>query len=252
MDSLLQGWPGSATGNRHAPVDAPGAFWGFIQNNHVLIAEHQRLEFDWWFWDMPYWGRWNGLKEALNPDQDFYWRVSRNKIHETDILERPRDRFANWNMPVYPWKKTGSEIIVCPSSNTMSQWCTNKNEQEWTESTIKELKKHTDRPIRVRYKPRAQGTSGPSVALVPFNEDIKDAWAVVTSVSMCAVEAISAGIPVFCDPISFTRPVGQTELSKIEQPVYGNREPWFNHLAYCQFTQKEIKSGMAYSILTDQ
>ena len=57
MDSLLQGWPGSATGNRHAPVDAPGAFWGFIQNNHVLIADHQRLEFDWWFWDMPYWGR---------------------------------------------------------------------------------------------------------------------------------------------------------------------------------------------------
>ena len=37
MDSLLQGWPGSATGNRQAPVDAPGAFWGFIQNNQKYL-----------------------------------------------------------------------------------------------------------------------------------------------------------------------------------------------------------------------
>lgn len=252
MDSLKQGWPKTQIADRDSPVTTPGAYWGFIQNNWVLIEQHQDLEIDWWFWDMPYWGRWNGLKEAQDPLQKFYWRVSKNSIHETVIVNRPADRFQDWRLTIEPWKRTGSEIVICPSSNTMSNWCSGLDETGWVEKTVTELKKHTDRHIRVRHKPRAKGTSGPNVALVPFAEDIKNAWAVVTSVSMCAVEAIALGIPVFCDELSFAKPVAETELSKIEQPKYATRIRWFNHLAYCQFTQKEIKSGLAYRILNDK
>jgi len=236
MDSLAVGWPGEG---HH--------FWGFIQNNWHLIQERIENEVDWYFWDMPYWGRWC-------PDSEtFYWRASKNSIHETQVVDRPSDRFAKWNLNVKPWRSTGSEIVVCPSSDTMTRWCTGKSEEEWTADIVEQLKKYTDRPIRVRPKPRAGKTSGPVAAQIAgiksFREDIQDAWAVVTSVSMCAVEAISEGVPVFCDAKSFASPVSETLLSNIEQPKRTDTQAWFNHLAYCQFTQQEIRSGLAHRIL---
>jgi hypothetical protein len=255
MDSLFAGWPGAYKPNYNVYYGHPAAFWGFINNNWHVILQHVDNDMDWWFWDMPYWGRWNGLKEALVPEQKFYWRVSKNSIHETKIKPRPDDRFREWNLNIKPWRNTGSEILVCPSSDTMTRWCTGQGEKEWTESVVQQLKHYTDRPVRVRYKPRTAKTSGPAAAqlvgLKSFQEDIADAWAVVTSVSMCAVEAISQGVPVFCDPHSFAVPVAETQISMIEQPKRIDVTSWFNHLAYCQFTQQEIKSGLAHRILTE-
>jgi len=236
MDSLAVGWAGDG---HH--------FWGFINDNQKQIGYLQAQGADWYFWDMPYWGRWR-------PGADvFYWRVSKNSIHETQIVNRPDDRFNQWNLKVKPWRNSGSEIVVCPSSDTITRYCTGQGEKEWTASVIAELQKYTDRPIRVRPKPRAGKTSGPVAAQIAginsFKEDIQDAWAVVTSVSMCAVEAISEGVPVFCDVKSFASPVSETLLSNIEQPKRTNTRSWFNHLAYCQFTQQEIRSGLAYGIL---
>ena len=119
--------------------------------------------------------------------------------------------------------------------------------------TQQRLQKHTDREIRVRHKPRAKGTSGPDAAklsgLEDFKQAIDGAWAVVTSVSMCAVEAQLAGVPTFCCNNSEALPVSLTKLSKIEQPLRINREEWLYHLAYSQFTHKEIEDGYAYEII---
>ena len=88
MNSLAQGWPNCSPADRSLYTQQPGHFWGFIENNWIIIKQHKENNIDWWFWDMPYWGRWNGLKEALAPDQKFYWRVSKNCIHETKIKSR--------------------------------------------------------------------------------------------------------------------------------------------------------------------
>ena len=135
MDSLLEGWPNAQPADRTEHIKVPGAYWGFIQNNWVLVEQHQDLEIDWWFWDMPYWGRWNGLKEAQDPTQDFYWRVSKNSIHETKIINRDPSRFNKWKLRRESWKSNGSEIIVCPSSNTMSNWCSGLDEEGWVKNS---------------------------------------------------------------------------------------------------------------------
>jgi hypothetical protein len=234
MDSLSQGWP---TGSH---------FWGFIQDNYHLIRNHENNKTDWWFWDMPYWGRY------LSVD-NHYWRTSKNCVHETQITQRPSDRFKKWGINIEPWKHTGEEILVCPSSNTMTDWYTQQTEDTWTETTVNTIKKHTDRPVRVRRKPRTGKTSGPAaeaeLGVPSFINDIQDAHAVVTSVSLCAVEAIANGVPVFCHPLSFASPVAETDISKINEPIYPDRESWFNHLAYQQYTEAEIASGLAYSII---
>jgi len=193
---------------------------------------------------MPYYGRYGVV-------DDHYWRVSKNGIHPTKVTSRPTDRFEKWNIDIKDWDKQGEEILVCPSSNTMSYWCTSQHERVWTQQTIAELSKHTDRPIRVRSKPRTEKTSGPvaqkELGLPSVQEDIQNAFAVVTSVSLVAVEAITNGIPVFCHPLSFASPISSVDISKIENPIYSDKRlEWLSHLAYCQFTEKETSNGIAY------
>ena len=122
-----------------------------------------------------------------------------------------------------------------------------------TSETCWSLKKYTKRPIVIRRKPRAEGTSGPDAAKLAKIKDFKyildDVFAVVTTVSMCMVESLIKGVPSFCSPYSAAKQVSRTDLSLIETPLYPDREPWFNHIAYCQFTHKEIESGVAYECL---
>jgi len=85
--------------------------------------------------------------------------------------------------------------LVCPSSDGVNAYLDQPN---WTTETIEQIKRYTDRPIKIRNKPRGRGTSGPSEAKVPLSEDLKDAWCLVTSCSIAAVEAMCEGVPVFC------------------------------------------------------
>ena len=254
MDSLIKGWPLSRPIRDRQYHGGPSSFWGFIDANWSLIQEHQKWGDDWYFWDMPYYGRWSGLAKALG-SKDFYWRVSKNDVHPTKIIKRPSDRFNKWGVEIQNWKTNGSFILVAPSSDTMTRWCTGLSAESWVTKTVNELQKHTDREIRVRHKPRAKGTSGPDAAKLSGLEDFKQAmdgaWAVVTSVSMCAVEAQLAGVPTFCCKNSGALPVSLTKLSKIEQPLRIDREEWLYHLAYSQFTHKEIENGYAYEIIND-
>jgi hypothetical protein len=43
--------------------------------------------------------------------------------------------------------------------------------------------------------------------------------------------------------------VAESNLSKIESPVYSDREMWLRNLAYSQFTCEEMENGVAIDIL---
>jgi hypothetical protein len=117
-------------------------------------------------------------------------------------------------------------------------------ETGWLECTLQTLRKFTDRPIKVRHKPRGGGTSGPAAALIPFAEEARNAHAVVTTLSMAAVEAACLGIPVFCHEQGPARPIALTDLSLIESPIKPDRNAWLNTLSYFQFTEKELSQGI--------
>ena len=143
----------------------------------------------------------------------------------------------------------GSYVLVCPSSDSINNYLDRPN---WTEETVAQIKRYTDRPIKLRHKPRGRGTSGPSEAKVPLSEDLKDAWCVVTSCSIVAVEAQCMGIPVMCDEKSFAKEIGGQELADIENPFFVGCEEWLYSLAYQQFTPEEIANGKAVEILMDK
>lgn len=250
FDCLCKGWPGAVKNTNRQYHNQPGAYWGIIENNAALIQQHQQHNTDWWFWDMPYWGRYT----RRDPNKTVYWRVSKNSLHFNQTQLRPSDRFEQWNLHIQPWRKSGDVILVCPSSPTMTRWYTGKSDQQWTNETVERLKQYTNRPIRIRNKPRSGLVSGPDAAemlgMKSFAEELKDVFAVVTTVSLGAVEAVALGVPVFCIPESYAAPIGCTDLSQIQTPVYPDREPWFNHLAYCQYNYDEIENGTAYRLLS--
>ena len=131
----------------------------------------------------------------------------------------------------------------------MTRYVTGLSVQEWLDFIIKELEFYTDRPYEIRYKPRANGTSGPSVAEIPFAQQAQDTHCVVTCISLCALEAQLLGIPTICHKDSFASDVSGWHIESINNPKRVDRMQWFYNLAYSQFTHSEIESGLAEEIL---
>lgn len=77
-------------------------------------------------------------------------------------------------------------------------------------------------------------------------EDLKGAHALVTYMSNTSVEALLAGVPVFCTGPCAAASMGLHDLAQIEAPYYpDDRQRWFELLAENQWTLKEVAAGMA-------
>ena len=249
FNGVEKSWPDQITKLDNAVETDPvgnSMFWGLVGNNREMVKKLEARNHNYWFTDTPYFGRFDN--NNLKPD-NHYWRICKNKIHATYIKGCKADRFEKFGLKVKAPNFKGSYVLVCPSSAGINDYL---DRPKWTEETIAQIKRYTDRPIKLRHKPRGRGTSGPSEAKVPLSEDLKDAWCVVTSCSIVAVEAQCMGIPVICDEKSFAKEVGGQELADIENPFFVGCEEWLYSLAYQQFTPEEFGNGKAVEILMDK
>jgi len=221
-------------------------FWGFVGNNRQMVKKLESRKHPFWFTDTPYFGRFDN--NNLKPD-NHYWRICKNSIHVRYLKGCHKDRFEKFGINLKAPDLQGDYILVCPSSAGINEYL---DRPKWLYETIEQIKRYTDREIRVRHKPRGRGTSGPSEAKRPIEEDLKNAWCCVTSCSISAIEAICAGKPVFCDEKSFATHIANTNLADIENPLYVSPEDWLYSLAYQQFTPEEISNGKAVEILMDK
>ena len=246
---VMKSWPEphQALDNARATDPLPNAmFWGFVNNNLEMVKKLEARKWLFWFTDTPYFGRFdnNNLKS-----DNHYWRICKNSIHAKYIPGCKSDRFEKFGIKLQAPDLKGEHILVCPSSPGINEYLDRPN---WTDETVAQIKRYTDRPIKIREKPRGRGTSGPSEAKVPLKEDLKNAWACVTSCSISAIEAICNGKPVFCDEKSFAKHIATTHLADIENPMFVSPEDWLYSLAYQQFTPDEFSNGKAVEILIDK
>ena len=249
FNGVKKSWPEQVVVNDNNVATEPlsnSMFWGFVNNNLELVKKLEARKHQFWFTDTPYFGRFdnNNLKA-----DNHYWRICKNRIHVTYIKGCKADRFEKFGLKIKAPDFKGRNILVCPSSAGIHEYLGRPN---WTQEIVEQIKRYTDRPIKVREKPRGRGTSGPSEAKVPLSEDLKDAWCLVTSCSIAAVEAQCMGIPVICDEKSFAKEVGGQELADIENPFFVGCEDWLYSLAYQQFTPEEFTNGVAIEILMDK
>ena len=223
--------------------DAQGipTMWGLAVGNYQRAVDFKNNKKPWLFCDMPYWGRWNPLKQAANPEGEYFWRICFGDIHVTEIKkDLPHDRIKH--IELKPWRKSqGDYILVAPSSVTVNSYI---GQRDWEQKTVSWLQTQTDMPIKVRHKPRKNGKSGPAYADIPLAEDLKNAHCVVTSCSMVSVDAIIEGIPVYCHPRCPANPVSQS-IENFGTPYYSDqREEWLSTLSWHQYTQQEIENGL--------
>ena len=162
------------------------------------------------------------------------YRVIPNAYHCHWTEDRPRDRFERFGGNLRPWKRDGKHIVVLASSGTCNSFW---GRPDWINETVRTLQAHTDRPILLREKGAER----------PLEHALNGAHAVVSFVSMAAVEAAMMGIPVFADPMSPASQIGLNDIRKIETPIYPDRERWASTLGYWQFTVEEMRSGYCWS-----
>jgi len=206
--------------------------WGVLRQSDRILAQAKRQGLYFFYIDHAYFNRGHGKT----------YRITRNGYEAGPVRDCAGDRFSELDVDVRPWRMSGREIIVCPPTEYFMQahGCA-----DWLDKTVASLRQFTDRPISVRLKPQ------PGESSVPLPEALQTAHALVAHSSNVAIEAACRGTPVFVDSASAAAPVGLTDLSQIESPVYPDRDRWLAHLAYNQFSFEEIEDGRAWSMLRD-
>ena len=170
------------------------------------------------------------------------YRVILNAHATTRLRRCPPDRLRRLGVVPRPWSRAGRHVLVCPPTEYFLQahGCPN-----WLTNTLSTLRRHTDRPIVVREKPK------PGEAAHTLEQDLQDCHAVVAHSSNVAVEAAVLGVPVFAEPECAAIAVGCSDYRLIEQPRRPDRELWLANLAWTQFSFEEVLEGRVLPLIAE-
>jgi hypothetical protein len=170
------------------------------------------------------------------------------------------DRAASLDLKLQPWRN-GSNIVIAMQRQDSEQWHGLPPMNQWLESTVAEIRKHSDRPVVIRSHPRS-GCNIPSGCLIDrpqftagsyddfdFNRVLESAHCVVNWNSGPGSQALIAGVPAFVGPDSLASPIANWDFSRIENPLKSERSVWLEQLAHTEWTVKEIKTGLPFTRL---
>lgn len=190
-----------------------------------------------------------------------YWAVSYNGLNsytENAFHDCPSNRWEQLNIELQPWKKEGKTILIAHQHR--QDWLGGRRTNAF--GMMLSLAKLSELPIKIRLHPNHWRNcdfpefTGHTFTLVhgrrhtaPIEDDLQDAYCLLTYDSNAAVDAIIAGVPAFT--------VGRTIADKcikkdfdLNKPLYyNNRERWAAWAAYQQWTIEEIAAGTPFQYL---
>ena len=166
-----------------------------------------------------------------------------------DIVERPGDRLEKTGVSIAKMRRGTNILIAPPSQKLLNNY--DIILEDWLEQTQAEIREHTDRPIIVRTKP------GRTARLVDDTLEMalsRDVHCLVTFSSIAAGEALLLGKPAITLGPNAAAPLCSNSVSEIESlkiPTLDEVHAWARHIAYCQFTESDMRDGTAWQILND-
>jgi hypothetical protein len=169
-------------------------------------------------------------------DNGGYYRWHLNSFQSQKVRDVPDDRWRSLGVDVRPWQRNGKHIVIAAPTRTYAKFHGCEN---WIADTIDALARATDRQLVIRDKESKRS----------LQSDLDGAHCLVSHGSIAAVESIILGCPVVVHHSSAAALVGLTDMSKVETPVYPDRQPWLNSLAYNQFNENELVDGTLWSLL---
>lgn len=178
-----------------------------------------------------------------------YHRITKNAMQNIGpCIPRDHDRLGllKWR---YRSHRLGSKILLVPPSEKVMVF-NGYDLNTWMQETIKEIKKYTSKEIEVRLKPsRTERNTTNSIY-----QAMEDAYCVVTYNSIAATEALLYGVPAIALSQNSATMFCNTEISQINDLYIPNSDDMTTfaaHLSYCQFTAKEMRTGVAWKILNE-
>jgi len=213
-----------------------------------------------------------------------HWRVALySPMNNGNFLSdnSPPDRWEMmkelWNVKYEPWRKSNPEdpilFVLQPSDN----WSMNELDPiTWFNDVYKKLRPLTKRKFLVRPHPNHMAAMDERKNEFPkdceviigqkffagdekkhyrfnFQDALNNCHAVVTHNSTASIDSCIRGIPTFVTSnLAICWPVANTDLLKIETPIYPDRTQWVYDLGYKQWTEKEIKDGTVFKRFKDK
>lgn len=153
-------------------------------------------------------------------------------------------RWESLGIPLKPWKRDGSEIVILATRGMGSAKC--REPSGWAEKVAAALRADQDRPVRIRKHPGPQSQAPET----PLEVDLADAWAAVTWGSTAGLKALAMGVPVIH---GFPKWIGAGaarfyERGRIER-FFGDRQQMFHRVASAMWSIDEIATGKAFRCL---
>ena len=170
----------------------------------------------------------------------------------------------NGHDPKIKWKDDGEYILLC-MQKVGDASLRGTDVFAWTEDTVNNIRKHTNRKIIIRPHPLYRKSSLHNTLkekvlrvadvhwqeadvtkhnFIPINEQLKNAWCTVTYSSGTGIDAVINGVPnIACDTGSMVYDVSTTDIAGIENPYRGNKQEWCNKISHCQWSIDEFESG---------
>jgi hypothetical protein len=243
FDPVIQSFTMGAGGqittwDKSEPTMIPAILRGITKRKQMDLCRQRGRDF--YYIDTGYFG--NGKKKT-------YHRVTKNDVQNFGpIIERPGDRFERTGIKPAKCRADGSKILLAPPSQKLLNLY-DIDLETWLETTLAEIATNTDREVIVRRKPgRTARTSDDSMEAA-LSQDI---YCLITFSSIAAGEALMFGKPAITLGPNAAAPLCSQSLSEIEnirRPSLDEIHAWCRHIAYCQFTEAEMRDGTAWRIL---
>lgn len=229
--------------------------YGLWGNNRRALHEYAAAGAKAVLCDLGYWGRLDGGKPFG------FHRLAVNAEHATAYFQRipkPADRWRYFNVETRPFGRRGHHVVLAGMSSKAA-WVYDLRAQAWETSAVQTLRKATARPIWYRPKPswrEATPIAGTMWAhdKAPIDKALDNCHALVTHHGNAALDALIAGVPVFCEH-GIARPLALDDLGSIETPHYPDpaaRDQLLRDAAYTQYKVSEIAEGKAWRYLNDE
>ena len=197
---------------------------------------------DFYYIDTGYFG--NTAKGKL------YHRITRNDVqYFGPVVDRPSDRLALTGIGFRKFRP-GTNILLAPPSQKLLMMY-DIDLETWLNTTIEEIKNHTDRPIVIRKKQSRTVRMTEDTMEMALAQDVH---CLVTFSSIAAGEALLLGKPAITLGPNAAAPLCSQHISEIENPkipTLDEVKTWAANLAYNQFTEAEMRDGTAWRILND-
>ena len=195
------------------------------------------------------------------------WKVAVNNItalgHYGHTQDLDWDRPARLGVNLGTVHRSGSHIVIAAQNSASLQVQDLHSIESWISQQIDEIRKHTDRAIRVRPHPRSRLAVSqlPTNVTVDFPRPVPntydsfdmqfDCHAIVNYNSGPGIQAAVQGVRPMVHSSSLAHPVS-VSIQDIERPYDINRDQWLVEICHTEYTVEEISQGLWLKRLSDR